>query len=99
MLLTVSSLLISPNLIADPISTINKYAYAENAGWLDFSSIHEQVTVYNDHLEGYVWSEAVGWIHFQNSTPAYKAQQLVVTDTTPDNFSFNDQNNVTRGSV
>ncbi|MFK5987204.1 MAG: IPTL-CTERM sorting domain-containing protein [Pseudomonadota bacterium] len=62
-----SLLLIHP-LFADAISTTDKYAYAENAGWLDFSSTHEQATVYNDHLEGYVWSEVVGWIRLGTYT-------------------------------
>ena len=47
---------------ADIISSTDKYAWAENAGWLDFSATHEQATVYFDHLEGYVWSESAGWI-------------------------------------
>jgi hypothetical protein len=54
--------------LADFISSTDKYAYAENAGWLDFNSNHEQVTVYDDHLEGFVWSEAVGWIRLGTAT-------------------------------
>lgn len=28
-------------------------------------------------FDGYAWSEGVGWIHFQNSSPAYKVQRLI----------------------
>ncbi len=62
LLVSLFSLFVTQTSIADTISTTNKYAYAENAGWLNFSSNNEQVTVYDDHLEGYVWSEAAGWI-------------------------------------
>jgi len=68
-LFMVFALLLATNkLTADTISTTDKYAWSENAGWLDFSSTHEQATVYNDHLEGYVWSEAVGWIRLGTYT-------------------------------
>jgi len=69
LLIASSYLLVTSNhLFADPISSTDKYAYAENAGWLNFSSTHEQATVYNDHLEGYVWSESVGWIRLGTIT-------------------------------
>ncbi|MFK5894284.1 MAG: hypothetical protein QM504_13765 [Pseudomonadota bacterium] len=68
LLLASLSLLVARPLLADSISTTNKYAWSENAGWLDFSSTHEQVSVYDDHLEGYVWSESVGWIRLGTYT-------------------------------
>lgn len=49
-------------LFADDISSTDKYAWSENAAWLNFKSTHRQVTVYDDHLEGYVWAAKVGWI-------------------------------------
>ncbi len=67
-LLAFISLLTTRPLIADTISTTDKYAYAENAGWLNFSSNNEQVTVYDDHLEGYVWSEASALIKLIGDT-------------------------------
>ena len=31
-------------------------------GWIHFDPIHVDAVVYNDHLEGSVWGENVGWI-------------------------------------
>ena len=49
---------------------------------------HGGVTVYGDHLEGYAWGENVGWIHFQNDSPAYKVSAtgtiIVEKQTVPD---------------
>jgi hypothetical protein len=84
LLLALTSLLATGPIIADNISTTDKHAYAENAGWLDFNSTHEQVTVYDDHLEGYVWSEAVGWIRLG-------------TYTTGDAHSYTNNSNTTYG--
>lgn len=44
------------------ISTIDKYAWSENAGWLNFRPTEGGVTIYPDHLEGYAWAENVGWV-------------------------------------
>ena len=43
------------------IEVSNKYAWNENAGWLNFNSL-SGVSVFSDHLEGYVWNENAGWI-------------------------------------
>lgn len=48
--------------IAATISTIDKYAWSESAGWLNFNSSYGEVTVYETHLAGYVWGENIGWI-------------------------------------
>jgi len=58
---------ISP-LFADEVSDFDKFAWSENIGWLNFKSSHEQVTVYNDHLEGYIWAENIGWIRVGTHT-------------------------------
>ena len=57
-------LILSFPLFATGIGPANKYAWAENAGWLNFNSIHTSasVQVYADHLEGYLWAENIGWI-------------------------------------
>jgi len=39
-----------------------KFAWSENAGWLNFRPTHGGVTVYADHLEGYAWAENIGWV-------------------------------------
>jgi hypothetical protein len=28
----------------------------------------------NGYLTGYVWTENIGWIHFQNAAPAYNVR-------------------------
>ncbi len=45
-----------------PIDPANNFAWSENAGWLNFNSTHDGVTVYADHVEGYAWAENIGWI-------------------------------------
>jgi hypothetical protein len=61
-LVVLTGLILSPALLAAGISATNKYAWAENAGWLNFNATHGNVQVYADHLEGYVWAENIGWI-------------------------------------
>ncbi|MDS4031021.1 MAG: IPTL-CTERM sorting domain-containing protein [Candidatus Contendobacter sp.] len=61
-------LLISPVLFAAGISATNKYAWSENAGWLNFNATHGNVQVYMDHLEGFVWAENLGWIRLGSHT-------------------------------
>lgn len=55
------------NLLADGnIDNADKYAWAENAGWQNWNSLHGGVTVMlngnNGYLEGYVWAENIGFI-------------------------------------
>jgi|GEM_PF-2696853 len=47
---------------ADVVSATDKYAWSENASWFNFNSSHNQVDVYDDHLEGFAWAAKVGWI-------------------------------------
>jgi|GEM_PF-2383749 len=47
---------------AGNIDAVNKYAWGENAGWLNFNPTDGSVAVYSDHLEGYAWNECIGWI-------------------------------------
>lgn len=44
------------------ISETDKYAWSENAGWLNWRSTHAQATVGPTYLLGYVWAENIGWI-------------------------------------
>ncbi len=55
------------------IDGTNKWAYGTNIGWLNFAPSHGGgVTVYTDHLEGYVWAENIGWIRLNSDgTPPY----------------------------
>ena len=50
------------------IDPANKYAYSENAGWQNFRPTHGGVTVYDDHLEGDVWAENIGWVRLGSYT-------------------------------
>ncbi len=58
------------------IDSTNKYAWGENAGWINFHPTHSQVTINTStgEFDGYAWSENLGWIHFKNVSPAYKVQ-------------------------
>lgn len=50
---------------------LNKYAYSENAGWINFSTTHGNVFAKlgaNGYLSGMAWSENLGWIKFAAST-------------------------------
>lgn|GEM_PF-4701052 len=47
---------------AGTIDTTNRYAYSENAGWIDFGSAQGLVGVGNTELTGYAWGENIGWI-------------------------------------
>lgn len=47
---------------AGTIDTTDRYAYSENAGWIDFGSTQGVVGVGNSELTGYAWGENIGWI-------------------------------------
>jgi len=65
---------------------------------VNFNSNNSQVTIdaATGDFDGYAWSEAVGWIHFQNAAPAYKVTRI---DITPDAFSFSDQSSVSLSTL
>ncbi|MEO5332347.1 MAG: tandem-95 repeat protein, partial [Magnetococcus sp. YQC-5] len=44
------------------ISNTNKYAWSENAGWINFRPDQGGVKIFPDHLEGFAWGENIGWI-------------------------------------
>lgn len=50
------------------ISGADKYAWSENAGWLNLRPGSGGVTVEADHLTGYAWHENLGWIKFGSAT-------------------------------
>jgi hypothetical protein len=47
---------------ASNIDPVFKWAWATNAGWINFNPSNGGVTVCPDHLQGYAWAENVGWI-------------------------------------
>lgn len=44
------------------IDSSNKYAWGENIGWLNFSTIEGNVHITDSALTGYAWAENIGWI-------------------------------------
>lgn len=53
------------------ISTIEKYAYSANSGWIDFRpSLPDGSQVFDSAISGYAYAANLGWIHFGNGTPA-----------------------------
>lgn len=44
------------------IDATNRYAWSENAGWIDFGATEGDVHVTDSALSGYAWSELSGWI-------------------------------------
>lgn len=44
------------------INSTNRYAWSENAGWIDFGPSEGNVHVTDSALSGYAWGELVGWI-------------------------------------
>jgi hypothetical protein len=52
------------------ISTYDRYAYAANAGWIDFRTDATSGTrVLDTYLSGYVYAANLGWIHLGDGTP------------------------------
>ena len=50
------------------ISDTDKWAWSENAGWINFRPIHGGVTVLDTCLTGYAWAENIGWIKLGNDS-------------------------------
>lgn len=57
---------------ANEIDPLQNYAWAENAGWLNFRSTYGAVTVHEPdeggYLSGYAWGENIGWIKLGNDS-------------------------------
>ena len=53
------------------IDTTNKYAWSENAGWLNFRPTNGGVTVHDTYLSGYAWAENIGWVKLGSGTGPY----------------------------
>ncbi|MFZ1827387.1 MAG: hypothetical protein WAW42_01150, partial [Candidatus Competibacteraceae bacterium] len=61
-------MILNTAVFAAGIDPANPYAWAENAGWLNFRATDGHVQVYADHLEGDVWAENIGWIRLGTHT-------------------------------
>ena len=80
------SLLVVTVVFAANIHASEKWAYGANIGWLNFApSAGGGVTVYRDHLEGYVWAENAGWIRL-GTCSGYPCTHA---NTGPSNYGVN----------
>jgi hypothetical protein len=48
--------------VSGNVSSVDKQAWSENAGWTNWMPTHGGVTVFASHLSGYVWAENIGYI-------------------------------------
>ncbi len=75
-------------LAAGNIDGSDKYAWAENAGWQNWSPTDGGVTVTpngaNGYLDGYAWAENVGWVHLGAS-----GATIPYANTAADNYGVN----------
>ena len=70
------------------IDGTNKWAYGTNIGWLNFAPAHGGgVTVYTNHLEGYVWAENIGWIRLNSNDTT--GGDPYYANTTASNYGVN----------
>ena len=53
------------------IDISNKYAWSENAGWLNFRPTDAGVTAHGTYLSGYAWAENIGWVKLGSGTGPY----------------------------
>jgi hypothetical protein len=53
------------------ISNTDKWAWSENAGWVNFRPDHGGVTVHDTYLSGYAWAENIGWVKLGSGTGPY----------------------------
>jgi len=85
-LLGLIGMILNTTVFAAGIDPANPYAWAENAGWLNFRASGGHVQVYADHLEGDVWAENIGWIrlgaHTAGGTHTY-------ANTSPSTYGVN----------
>jgi hypothetical protein len=44
------------------IDATNKYAYSENAGWINFADLNSTIHITDTELTGYAYNENTGWI-------------------------------------
>jgi Putative peptidoglycan binding domain len=49
------------------VDLINKWAWSENAGWIDFAATSSNVHITDTTLTGYAYAENIGWISFNCS--------------------------------
>jgi hypothetical protein len=55
--------LVYASVVSGTIDVSSKYAWSENAGWINFGAPGGTVTVTDTILTGELWSDTYGWIH------------------------------------
>lgn len=60
--INIASLRVYASATDGTIDSTNRYAWTENAGWLDFGTSEGNVHVTDSALTGYAWGENIGWI-------------------------------------
>ena len=64
-------------------TNLNRYAYGENIGWVDFNPTGGGMQVGDDGLTGYAWGENVGWIDLSSdANPPYSGTHWGVNNST-----------------
>lgn len=70
------------------IDSTSRYAWTENAGWLDFGTSQGNVAVGDAALTGYAWGENLGWISLNcANTDSCAAVDYKVANDGAGNFS------------
>ncbi len=71
---------------AHDIDNTNTWAWSSNAGWVNHKTGYGTMLVYNDHLEGFAWSESIGWLRLGSYTGGGTHTYL---NTAADNYGIN----------
>lgn len=70
-LFTLWTLILSPAHADTTIDSTNKYAWAANAGWVNFEGdVTHGVITAESILSGYAWAANIGWINLGDGSPA-----------------------------
>lgn len=85
----IALLLPSVILATTNIDSTNRYAWSENAGWIDFGSSQGNVVLSDTALTGYAWSETMGWISLscQNTSTCTDVNYGVLRDSATSHLS------------
>jgi hypothetical protein len=70
LLFTVSPCVVFASSTTGAVNSVDRYAWSENAGWIDFGTATGNVTVTDGALTGYAYGENTGWISLNCSNTA-----------------------------
>ncbi len=70
------------------IDSVNKYAWGENIGWLNWGTSEGNVVISDSELTGYVWGENIGWVSLNcSNTSSCATVDYKVLNTSTGNLS------------